>query len=387
MQIYSNVESSTVGLYELVKSNKKTVQELVQNLMFCDEDILATEEEQVSFQRHETATIGNDMLLLLDVSGSMYGDMDALKKYVHDLESVGNIEWIAFDDKVVATSKDTDIDNLSAGGGTCFVPAIEKAVEWLQTNSFDTIILLSDGGPFETVNQIVTAAEGLNMPLNTIAVGASADENTLTEIAIRTGGKEVTVESFEQISTPDVWKNEIMPNVVVMDRGNYTFGELMKHTHIEACASALRKYTLHCINDYSLSIPILFNGHINAPGFNEWLAIADQRNTLSPSAPQMSSVAYFATAKDKDNDKMEAEIKLLCEKNNTAMQLNPSEDEPDMVVSLLSHRPLTAICDLQWASSMKHGDASLNEPKILKELIADQVKVVNIYGEEIKTKA
>ncbi len=383
IRLYSNTENTTVGLYDLVKSHKDTVQELVQALMYSDENITDTAEEQVAFQRHETAAMGNDMLLLLDVSGSMYGDMDALKKYVHDLESVGNIEWIAFDDKVVATSQDTEIDNLSAGGGTCFVPAIERAVKWLETNSYDTIILLSDGGPSESVNDIVSTADGLNMPLNTIAVGASANENTLTEIAIRTGGKEVTVESFEQITTPDVWKNEIMPNVEVLEKGNYTFGELMKHTHIEACASALRKFALQRINDYSLSIPILFNGYINETGFEEWLTLAEQRNTLSPSAAQMPSIDCFATAEDKKNDKMESEIKRLCEKNNTAMQLNPSKSEPDMVVSLVSLRPLQNMGELQWASSMNHGDATLNDPKMLNELMGNQSGIVNIYDEPI----
>ena len=384
VQLYSNIESTTVGLYDLVKSHKDTVQELVQALMYSDEDITDTAEEQVAFQRHETAAMGNDMLLLLDVSGSMYSDMDALKQYVHDLESVGNIEWIAFDDKVVATSKDTDIDNLSAGGGTCFVPAINKAVEWLGTNSYDTIILLSDGCPSESVNKIVEAADGLNMPLNTIAVGASADENTLTEIAIRTGGKEVTVESFEQITTPDVWKNEIMPNVEVLERGCYTFGELMKHTHIEACAIATRKFALRRLDDYSLSIPTLFDGHVNEPGFKEWLTLADQRNTLSPSAPQMPSMDAFATAEDKRNEKTENEIKRLCRQSNISSLLNPSPDEPDMVLSLLSLNPLLSISDLQWASSMKHGDATLNDPKALKEMMGVQGQIVNIYGETIK---
>jgi hypothetical protein len=382
IQLYSNVENTTVGLYELFKSHKNAVQELIHALMYSDEDIIDTEEEQVQFQRHETASIANDMLLLLDVSGSMYGDMDALKEYVHDLESVGNIEWIAFDDKVVATSKESNIDNLSAGGGTCFVPAIERAVQWLGENSYDTIILLSDGGPFESVNQVVAAADGLNMPLNTIAVGSGANETILTEIAIRTGGKEITVESFEDINTPDVWKNEILPNVEVLKKGNYTFGELMKHTQIDACAFALRKFSLRSIEDYSLSIPVIFDGHINEVGFREWLMLAEQRNTLSPSASQMQSFDDFAAA-EKNTDKMETELKRLCEKNNTTMRLYISEGEPDMVVSLVSLRPLQNMGELQWASSMNHGDTTLNEPKMVKELMGNQGGLVNIYDEAI----
>ena len=382
VQIYCKEKNEIVNIYDLLSAQKDSVQALVHELMFCEEAITDTEEEGVSFEKHETSIIGNNMLLLLDVSGSMSGDMDALKKYVHNLESVGNISWIAFDDKVVASSKEAEVDNLSAGGGTCYIPAIEKAVEWLQNDTFDTVILLSDGCPFESQDAIISAAEKLNMPLNTIAVGNAA-EDVLTNIAISTGGKEVTVESFEKISTPDVWKNEIMPNIEVLSKGNYTFGELMKHTHIEACASALRKFSLHCIQDYSLSIPVIFAGHINKAGFEEWLTQAEQRNTLSPSAPQMQSLDSFATAKERDTDKMETVLKLLCREFNIAMQLYISKGEPDMVVSLSSLRPMSSISDLQWAASMKHDDATINDPQTLKELLGNQAGAVNIYDEPI----
>lgn len=384
IQVYSEVKNATVNIYDMLNANKDAVQGLVQALMFCDEEIINAEEEQVEFMRHESVTIGHDMLLLLDVSGSMYSDMDALKKYVHDLESVGNIEWIAFDDKVVATSKETEIDNLSAGGGTCFVPAIEQAVKWLETNSYDTIILLSDGCPCESADEIVAAADGLNMPLNTIAVGG-ADEAMLTEIAIRTGGKEVTVDSFEQINTPDVWKNEIMPNIEMLATGDYAFGELMKHTQIDACASALRKFSLYCIKDYSLRIPVIFSGYIHEPGFDEWLDMASQRNTLFPAAAQMRAIDNFSSEDEglPDMETMKTRISEMCERHSTSMDFQLSNGEPDMVVSLVSLRPLQNMGELQWASSMSHGDTTLNEPKMLKELMSNQGKVVNIYDEEI----
>ncbi len=385
IQVYSKIKNATVNLYDMLNANKDTVQELVQELMFNDEDIINAEEEQVEFNRHESSTIGNDMLLLLDVSGSMDGDMDALKKYVHDLESVGNIEWIAFGDKVVATSKDTGVDNLSASGGTCFVPAIEKAVHWLETNSYDTVILLSDGGPFESVDQIVATADQLNMPLNTIAVGSEADETKLTEIAIRTGGKEVTVESFEQINTPDVWKNEIMPNIEMLATGDYTFGELMKHTQIDACASALRKFALNCIKDYSLRIPDIFSENIHEPGFDEWLDMASQRNTLFPAASQMRAIDNFSSEDEglASMETMKTCISEMCERHSTPMDFHLSNGEPDMVVSLMSLRPLLNMGELQWASSLNHGDATLNEPKMMNELMGNQGKIVNIYDETI----
>ena len=190
------------------------------------------------------------------------------------------------------------------------------------------------------------------MPLNTVAVGAAA-EDVLVNIALRTGGKEVTVDSFDQIRTPDVWHNEILPNIELVNKGEYSFGELMKHIQLDACASALHQFALKRIGDYSLTLPAIICGYINKPGFSEWLQAAAQRNTLSLQAEQMRDVDYFAAAESNEFHKLEEQLLRLCNLNNTASRVNISKGEPDTIVSLLSLRPLTAISDLQWASSMK----------------------------------
>ena len=244
------------------------------------------------------------------------------------------------------------IDSLKAGGGTNYIPAIERAVEWSQAGGYDMIMLLSDGCPFEELDDIVAAAQEMKMPLNTVAVGAAA-EDVLVNIALRTGGKEVTVDSFDQIRTPDVWHNEILPNIELVNKGEYSFGELMKHIQLDACASALHKFALNRIGDYSLTLPAIICGYINKPGFSEWLQAAAQRNTLSLQAEQMRDVDYFAAAESNEFHKLEEQLLRLCNLNNTASRVNISKGEPDTIVSLLSLRPLTAISDLQWASSMK----------------------------------
>ncbi len=355
VQLYSDVDGGTIGIPDLAKGYKSSVQGLVKELMYSDETIADTEEENVQFQAHQTNLATRRMLLLLDVSGSMSADMNDLKKYVHELETIGEIEWIAFDEDVVASSRSASVDALKAGGGTNYIPAIERAVEWSQTSEYDMIMLLSDGCPFEELDDIVAAAQKLKMPLNTVAVGSAA-EDVLINIALRTGGKEVTVDSFDQIRTPDVWNNEILPNVELVNKGEYSFGELMKHIQLDACASALHKFALNRIGDYSLTLPAIICGYINQPGFAEWLQAAAQRNTLSLQAEQMRDVAYFAAAESNEYHRLEEQLLKLCNMNNTAARVHASKSEPDTIVSLLSLRPLTAMSDLQWASAMKFKD-------------------------------
>lgn len=379
IQLNSVENGSPVSIFDLVNGEKSTVQELVQRLMYQDENVTGGEEEQVDFQKHNGVS-NRSMLLLLDVSGSMFGEMDSLKQYVKDLESLGEIEWIAFDDRVVATSRDTDIENLSCGGGTCYIPAIKEAVEWLKSDNYDDIVLLSDGGPFETINDIVSVAQALKQPLNTIAVGASAAEKVLIEIALQTGGEEITVANFEEIREAEKWNSEILPRLALLDNSDYSFGELMKHTQIVACAKALQKFTLKQLEDNALTIPKIFSQYICKNGFEEWLDVTSQRNTLAQSAAPQADRFCFSTVKEPDVDNIEQSISNMC---NRAMRMDNSDKEPAMILSLMSLRPLSNIGDLQWASTMKHGDQTINDIETLKSLKQDGYIFQNIYDEKI----
>ncbi len=381
-QLNSVENGSPVSIFDLVNRERSTVQELVQRLMHQDENVSGGEEEQVDFQKHKGMP-NRSMLLLLDVSGSMFGEMDSLKQYVKDLESLGEIEWIAFDDRIVSTSRDTDIENLSSGGGTCYIPAIQEAVEWLKSDNYDDIVLLSDGGPFETIEDIVSVAQALKQPLNTIAVGASAAEKILIEIALQTGGEEITVANFEEIREAEKWNSEILPRLAILDNGDYPFGELMKHTQIAACAKALQKFTLKQLEDNTLTIPKIFSQYICPKGFEEWLDFTSQRNMLTQSAAPQTDRFCFSTVKEPGIDNMEQSISMMC---NHALRMDISDKEPAMIVSLMSLRPLSKIGDLQWASTMKHCDETINDIETLKSLKQDGYPFQNIYDEEIKIK-
>lgn len=380
-QVYSVDKGSLINISDLIDYNKPTVQSLVQNLMRHNEVVIDGKEQEVDFQKHESSNSNRRMLLLLDVSGSMFGEMNNLIEYVKNLENVGEIEWIAFDDKVVATSHDSDIETLSSGGGTCYIPAINKAVEWVKSDDYDDIILLSDGGPFETIEKIVSSAIKLNQPLNTIAVGKGAAENVLVEIAFKTGGEEITVDSFEDITQEEVWNNEILPRLAIFNKGNYSFGELMKHTQVTACAKALKKYVLKCLETRALTMPEVFVNYTNEPGFEEWLSITAQRNTLAPAIDSINDKYCFATAKAPKMDEMKKSLQKHCK--TTRMEFEVCNDEPEMIVSLMSVRPLMHISDLQWASSMEHGNKSINNANYIKEFLQQGDVCVNVYDEEI----
>lgn len=380
-QIYSVENGAKLDIFKLVDDHKNTVQHLVQELMYCREDIVGGKEKSANFQKHKSSKHGRSMLLLLDVSGSMSPDMDNLKSYVKDLENVGDIEWIAFDDKIVASSRNMEVYELSSGGGTCYIPAVKEATEWVMSNDYDDIVLLSDGGPFESVEDIVRAAVALDQPLNTIAVGSGAAEDVLIEIAIRTGGQEVSVDSFEDIRKEDTWNNEILPKMELLDSGNYSFGELMKHTQVTACANALRKFALECLEKDSLSIPKLFTDYLNEKGFDEWLFVSSQFNTPAQGVNPKDCIYQFATADEKEMEKMEDSLRKHCKDNE--MKLLVSKNEPSMIVTLMPIRPLERISDMQWAASMKNGDKSINDMDSLKKLMQKEDVCMNIYDEPI----
>ncbi len=385
-RLVSEVTGSTIGIFDLIKNDEKTtVQRLVHELMSNDRELEDGENQEVGFQRHEGPTGSKKMLLLLDVSGSMSGDMDSLKDYVRDLEEIGEIAWIAFDDKVVATSREKEIEHLSSGGGTCYIPAINEAIKWVEEDTYSDIILLSDGGPFETVEAIVEVAKKLGQSLNTIAVGVSAAENVLAQIAQKTGGQATTVSNFEEIRYKEKWNSEILPRLEKLDNRYYSFGELMKYTQIEACSEALNHFALKKLEANALTIPLLLSDYICKDGFEEWFDFTSQRNTLTQIAEPQENIFCFTTVgEDKRNvDRMSDNVSKICNAINCNMEMILLDSEPELVVSLMSLRPILHIGDLQWASTMSNKDKTIIKDRI-SAFIQEGCYYKNIYDEEIK---
>ena len=368
-------------IYNLINSRKNVVQYLVQELMREHQRVADGTEEQIEFQTHETQI--RNMLLILDVSGSMSGTpIEELKGYVNELTSKHQVEWIAFSNDVCFTSEDTEVDELEACGGTCYIPAIEKAIEWIKSGKqYDDIILISDGYPFESDDEIIKTAKSLNQPLNTISIGDSA-ETVLVKIALQTGGEEVTIESFKDL--PEKWEDEILPRVCAVDDGDYSFGNLLKRCQTIPAAVALRKFALKKLESSNLTLPKIIGQYGVREGLEEWLSVTSQCNTLKQGALTHSRSFLFATASINETDNMESKLASVNITNITY-----SDNEPDMIASLMTEQPLDRIGDLQWAPTLGNtdDDQSVNNKEMLSSLTTEQhIEAINIHNNPLKLK-
>lgn len=154
-----------------------------------------------------TMSASRDIILLVDVSGSMYGTpldnvKTAIKNFVSQVSvsdpsarfsliSNANEPEVGTDLTSSVSSIDDAVDDLSAGGITYLAPALDKAAEEFSQNgragSNKTVIVLSDGDVFDSADS-KTAAENLvtsypNATIDTIGYGSGADEDFLKKIA------------------------------------------------------------------------------------------------------------------------------------------------------------------------------------------------------------
>ena len=371
-----NRDGGTCSIYDLVKSRKDTVQFLIQQLMREHLTVTDGAEEQVDFQKHKSSS--QTILLLLDISGSMSGQpLEELKKYVNELSSKNEVEWIAFSDDVCFTSRETSADSLHTVGGTNYIPAIQKAAEWIRNGAFyDSVIIISDGCPFETTEAIVNAAHSLNQPLNTISIGNDA-ETVLIDIALQTGGEEVTIDSFNDLA--DKWNNDILPRIAVFSDGEYSYGNLLKKCQIVHAAKALHSFALKQLAIGNLSLPQLIIDYADKEGMKEWLERTRQRNTIDQGATQHSETSNCSTAPSKKDTQLKQSLQSF-----GIEHLVLSNDEPDMIASLLTEQPLDRIGDLQWAQSLSADDQSVNDPKMLKDaMLENHLNAINVYNNNL----
>ena len=383
-----NDDGNRIPLAEMVDANKDVSQRLVKKLMGEQRHVGAGTLRDVDFQRHESRRqLHESMLLLLDVSGSMYGQsLDDLKHYVNSLASEHNVDWIAFASEVVATSLEGgDVARLEADGGTSYVPAIGKAVEWMKSCLFDDIVLISDGSPSEGLDELIQAAKGLGQPLNTISIGTGG-EAFLVELAHATGGKEITVESLQQVK--ERWNSEIRGALVTYNGQEYTFGQLMKLVHTEGCAQALHSFALQHIASAGINIAYALNNYGHKGGLEEWERASSQLNTLSQTSSAGNAAFYLTLNGTTDEAQKYAEKRnlmgtaySLANTNHAAADSPTPADEPDMVAVLATFRPMSHISDLLWAD-FTTADNSLNHP--LHTFLQGSSHALNIYNEPIK---
>lgn len=161
----------------------------------------AEKENDLSVTAEAVSNAAMDVVLIVDVSGSM-SDTDmsnaksAAKAICEDLFSFSanvNVAVISFASSIksygFSNNKDTclsNINGLSANGGTYVVPALNQADTLLKSgrpNSVKSIVIISDGAFSESDSSVKTAAAKLTEYCNVVAmgVGASSSDATLMQ--------------------------------------------------------------------------------------------------------------------------------------------------------------------------------------------------------------
>lgn len=365
VQICRNGESKS--LYSLIgPKGLDDCQKMCKELMDESVDITAYQEKFVHFGG---ATICcTKLLLLLDASGSMCGQpINDLKRVVRELQDRAEVVWIAFNHELVSCSfEGGDLNDLSGDGGTSYLPAIEKAAEYLRGNYADKVILISDGWPGNTLEEILESAKKLNQPLNTITICPYPDHGggvveIMKEIAEKTGGKQVTVESAAEISintTPEI--DEMLQ---AMEGGNFAFHELMRKVHIPACAQALYNYSNDLVHDPYDRIINLLKDYGNSDGIKEWVSASDPTCNLTQVA-YAETIHNLSVIGGTNNQEFE---NSLNNRLRTYVRVYGQDTKSDMIAFMLSFQnvPLNSFA---WAG-FPNNDMTLNNKAELIQLM------------------
>ena len=355
----------------VVKTNKH-LSKLVKQLMEARTKVKRSIEREATFLSRD---VQGKTLLLLDVSGSMTGQpLEDLKKAVHSLEESYMVEWIAFDDKIVASSfNDDDIDKLKADGGTCFIPPLKLAVEKIKEALYDDVILISDGSPFEGTNEILEVAYGLQQPLNTISIGEGGAD-VMKELSDKTGGIRIIVNEVREIIH---WEGKMQAIVQLGENGEFSFGELIAKCHIPGCARALHNFASSRILSEAASLPSLI---IRYPGKGlfEWAQFTLHGAALSQTADVLDEQYLLGVDNDASDNR---QFIPVVEKNldNPAVE---ALEGPLMLATLVSVRGV-ALRDFLWAG-LDENCADLNDRNQLKSLLFGNPTICNLYDRPIR---
>lgn len=156
------------------------------------------------------------VLILIDVSGSMFGDKLSLAK-VTGLELLRNLKpsdhvglmlfsdthrWIHEFQTNLSLAAPSELEPLTAGGGTDLYPALQEGLTRLaaQTIKAKHVVLVTDGitRPADFLS-LVDQARGRGISISAMGVGSDADRALLERLALQTGGRYYAVNSVDAI--------------------------------------------------------------------------------------------------------------------------------------------------------------------------------------------
>lgn len=160
----------------------------------------------VSIERINTPA---DIVLLLDSSGSMRGQMqaalNATTQFIKGLPKDSRIRVVDFDTQPTRlrgeTAKDVlrSLKGIQANGATALYDSILLGVEMLSKSDRPSLVVFTDGvdanhddtgpGSNATQEEVLAAVSQSGIPVFTIGFGAKSDVNTLSRIADMSGGE------------------------------------------------------------------------------------------------------------------------------------------------------------------------------------------------------
>ncbi len=169
----------------------------------------------VNLIRVERAKTPPSIVLLLDSSGSMRGQMEttlnAADSFVRGLPDNAKIQIVDFDDAIkqlAGTTKDEAIRNLSlikVGGDTALYESISVGLGMLSSEDRPTLVVFTDGendiksGRVLTLNETLELVQDSGIPLFTIGFGKGHDSATLESLAKVSGGQYFSADDGEAL--------------------------------------------------------------------------------------------------------------------------------------------------------------------------------------------
>ena len=336
---------------EILKDKPRNLmRDLICNLLKSTAKAKGNVEEKVEF---ESIRMPKTKLLLLDVSGSMSeSDMTELKVAVEKLSHTATIKWIAFNDKVVACGDSAETFNkINSGGGTNYVPAIVEAKKIIEAEVVDQVILISDGQPIESVNEILTEAYKLAQPIHTISIGGNG-ASVMKQISDMTSGEQIIVNDIKELSVDVESKFNVIFTLGLS--GEYTFAELMQKVYIPGCAESLHKFVSAQIECGATNSVNMITRYASDKGMSEWADVADVTCTHATAvAPRENETKSYVQLVCKKQQQDDLSKKLSEQERFVNVDICVMENVPDLIVSVLVLRPISNIEDLAWVNYRK----------------------------------